>query len=71
MNREKAVRPGGIVTKMLVILDVFGINRIAEIINDIYDCYDIAIKLCRYIFIVLPKKPGVNEYKESGIGQSA
>lgn len=61
LNRNKAVGPDGIVTEMLIALDDFGIEKITEIINEIYNNGDIPEDLSRSIFIALPKKPGTNK----------
>ena len=60
-KRNKAAGPDGIVTEMLTALDDFGIKKITELINEIYNSGEIPEELSRSIFIALPKKPGANE----------
>lgn len=43
--------------------DEFGIDKITDIKNSIYDCGDIPEDINKSIFIELPKKLGANEYE--------
>lgn len=61
LNRNKAAGPDGIVTKMLTALDDFSIDKITEIISDIYNSGYIEEDLSRSIFIAMPKKQSANE----------
>lgn len=54
---RKASTTNGIAIEML--LDYFGIEKITEIIHDIYDSSEIPEGLSRFISL----KPGVNEYE--------
>lgn len=47
MDRNKAAKPDGIVVEMLLVLDNFRINKIAEILNEIYGSGEIAEDLNR------------------------
>lgn len=54
---NNAIGPDRIVIK----IDDFVIDKITEIINNIYDNDDILEDVRQYIFIALSKKPGSNE----------
>ncbi|XP_042884442.1 uncharacterized protein LOC122261026 [Penaeus japonicus] len=62
MKKNKAPGPDKIVTEMIKALDEFGIDKMTEIINEIYDSGEIPEELSKSIFIALPKKPGAIEY---------
>lgn len=47
MNRNKAAKPDEIVIEMLLALDDFRINKITEILNEIYDSGEIGEDLNR------------------------
>ena len=57
MKRHKAAGPDEIVTEMITSLGEYGVSKVTDIINEIYDTGEIAENLCRSIFIALPKKP--------------
>ncbi|MGX9987587.1 reverse transcriptase domain-containing protein [Soonwooa purpurea] len=61
LKRNKAPGPDGIVAEMMTALDDFGIEKLTEITNGIYNSGEIPEDLSRSIFIALPKKPGANE----------
>ena len=48
-------------SEMLKILDDYGIKKITEIANEIYNSGDFPTELTKSIFIALPKKPGAVE----------
>lgn len=48
MNKE--ARPDGILIKLLVALDCFGIDKLTDIINEIYDISGISEDLSRCNF---------------------
>ena len=43
---------------MLTALEKFCIEKLAEVVNEIYDSGEISDNLTKFIFIALPKKPG-------------
>lgn len=61
LNRNKEERPGGIVIDMLATLNDFGIDKITDIIKDIYNGGDIPEDIIRSIFIALAKNPDAIE----------
>jgi len=58
MERNKAAGPDEIVTEMLTSLEDFGMEKLTELINKIYNSGEIPKDLSKSIFIALPKKPG-------------
>ena len=58
IKRHKVARPDEIVTDMNTSLEEYGVSKVTDIINEIYDTGKIPEHLCRSIFITLPKKPG-------------
>ncbi len=58
MKKNKAAGPDDIVVEMLTSLEEFGIEKLTEIVNEIYDSGEIPEDLSKSIFIALPKKPG-------------
>lgn len=56
MKRNKAMGPDEIATEMIVALDEFGLEKLTEIINEIYDSGEVPEDLSKSIFIALPKK---------------
>lgn len=60
MNKNKPAGADGFVIEMLVVLYDFGIDKIIEIINEIYRNGDIREKLSRSFFITLSMKLGAN-----------
>lgn len=63
LKRNNVVGPEGIVIEMLVALHDFGIEKISDIIHEIYNSCDIPEDLSRAIFIALPEKPEETECK--------
>ncbi len=61
MRGNKTAGPVITVTEMITALEEFGIEKITEISNQIYDSGDIPEDLCKSVFIALPKKPGAVE----------
>ena len=61
MKTNKAAGPDGIVTEMVTALDDFGIEKLTEVTNEIYESGEIPEDLSKSIFIALPKKPGATE----------
>ncbi|MCH9665805.1 MAG: hypothetical protein K0U41_08180 [Gammaproteobacteria bacterium] len=61
MKRNKAAGPDEIVTEMITALEEFGIEKLTEVVNEIYDSGEIPDDLSKSIFIALPKKPGATE----------
>ena len=61
MRKNKAAGPDEIMTEMIMALDEFGIEKLTEVINEIYDSGEIPEELSKSIFIALPKKPGTIE----------
>ena len=61
MKRNKATGPDEISAEMLEALDDYGLEKLTELINEIYDSGDIPEDLSKSIFIALPKKAGATE----------
>ena len=57
MRRNKAAGPAGVVTEMIEALEEYGVEKLTEIINKIYDDGKFPEDLSKSIFITLPKKP--------------
>lgn len=55
MNRNKSAGSDGIVIEILLVLDVFGIDKTAKIITEKYDSDYITHNLSRSIFMALAK----------------
>ena len=58
MKRHKVVEPDELLIEIITSLEVYGVSKLTDIINEIYDTGEIPENLCRSIFIALPKKPG-------------
>lgn len=56
MKRNKAMGPDQIATEIIVALDDFGLEKLTESINEIYDNGEVPKDLSKSIFIALPKK---------------
>ena len=61
MKRNKAAGPDEVVIEMIVALEDFGVEKLTEVLNEVYDCGEIPEDLSKSIFIALPKKPGAIE----------
>ncbi|XP_037776725.1 uncharacterized protein LOC119573587 [Penaeus monodon] len=60
MKRNEAAGPNEVVTEMIVVLEDFGIEKLTEVLNEVYDSGQIP-DLSKSIFIALPKKTGAIE----------
>ena len=58
MRKNKAAGPDGVVIEMIETLEEYGVDKLTEIINKIYDDGKFPEDLSKSIFITLPKKPG-------------
>ena len=58
MQKNKAAGPDGVVIEMIEALEEYGVEKLTEIINKIYDDGKFPEDLSKSIFITLPKKPG-------------
>ena len=61
MKNNKAAGPDEIVAEMVSALDDFGLQKLTECLNEIYDTGEIPEELSKSIFIALPKKAGAIE----------
>ena len=61
MKRNKAAGPDGVVIEMILALEDFGIDKLTEILNEVYNSGEIPDDLSKSVFIALPKKPGAIE----------
>lgn len=61
IDKNKEQGQIGIISEMLSSLGNFRIEKIAEIINEIYDHGDVPQDPTKYIFLTLPKEPDVKE----------
>ena len=62
MKRNKAAGPDGVVMEIIVALEDFGINKLTEILNEVYYSGEIPDDLSKSVFfIALLTKPGVVE----------
>ena len=61
MKRNKTAGPDKIVIEMVTALEDFGIEKVTEVINEIYNTGEIPEDLSKSIFIALPKRAGANE----------
>ena len=64
MKRGKAVGNDQIAYEMIEALGEFGVSKITEIANYIYDSEESPRQMLESVFIPLPKKPGTTECKE-------
>ncbi|XP_047482487.1 uncharacterized protein LOC125034631 [Penaeus chinensis] len=64
VKKNKAAGPDEIVTEMVTAMEDFGIEKLTNVINDIYGSGEIPKELSKSIFIALPKKPGAIEYSK-------
>ena len=58
MKLSKSAGPDGIVTEMITALEDYGIDKLTDVINKIYDSGEFQADLCKSIFVIIPKKPG-------------
>ena len=61
MKNIKAAGPDEIATEIITALEDFGIEKLTECINEVYDTGDIPKHLSKSIFMALPNKPGAIE----------
>ncbi|GFO18885.1 endonuclease-reverse transcriptase [Plakobranchus ocellatus] len=61
MKNGKATGPDNIAAEQIKALDEFGINKITELLDEIYETGEIPKKMLKSIFIALPKKDGATE----------
>ena len=61
MKRNKAAGHDGVVMEMVEALENYGVMKLTEVINKIYDDGKFPEDLSKSIFITLPKKPGAVE----------
>ncbi|GFO03036.1 endonuclease-reverse transcriptase [Plakobranchus ocellatus] len=61
MKAGKATGPDKISVEMIEALEEFGIEKVTELLNEIYDTGQIPTDISKSIFIALPKKPGATE----------
>ena len=57
MRKNKAAGPDGVVIEMIEALEEYGVEKLREIINKIYDGGKFPEDLSKSIFITLSKKP--------------
>ena len=63
MRKNEAGGPDEIVTEMITAVEEFGIEKLTEALNDVYDSGETPTDLSKSIFIAGPKKPGAIEYE--------
>ncbi|GFN76223.1 endonuclease-reverse transcriptase [Plakobranchus ocellatus] len=61
MKNGKATGPDNIAAEQIKALDEFGINKITELLDEIYETGEIPKEMLKSIFIALPKKDGATE----------
>ncbi len=61
MKRNKATGPDEIAVELIKSLEEFGVEKLTELLNEVYDTGDIPEDMSKSIFIALPKKPGATE----------
>lgn len=61
MEKKNVARPKRIVIVMLLTLEDFGIDKVTEILNEIYNSINTSEDIRRPFFIVPPQKPGAKE----------
>ena len=59
MRRNKAPGPYGVVIEMIDALEDYGVEKLTDVINKIYEDIKFPEDLAQSIFIALPKKRGV------------
>ena len=55
MKRYKTAGQDEVVTEMITSLEEYGVSKVTNITNEIYDTGEIPEDLCRSIFIALPR----------------
>ncbi|GFR75502.1 RNA-directed DNA polymerase from mobile element jockey-like [Elysia marginata] len=61
MKNGKATGPDNIAAEQIKALDEFDINKITELLDEIYETGEIPKEMLKSIFIALPKKDGATE----------
>ena len=61
MKHVKALGPDDVAMEEVEALGEFGIEKVTDVLNEIYDTGDIPTEMSKSIFIALPKKPGPTE----------
>ena len=61
MKNNKAAGPDEIRVELIKSLEEFGINKLTEILNEMYESGNLPDDLLKSVFITLPKKPGAVE----------
>lgn len=61
INRDKVARPDKIVVETISALGDLGIDKITEIVNEVYDSIEIPEELIKTIFTMIPKMSDINE----------
>lgn len=61
-EKKKTAGPDKVAIEILASLDHFGIDKVTEVLNELYRSGEIS-DLSRSIFIAFPKQPGANDYK--------
>ena len=66
MRKNKGAGPDRVVIEMIEALEEYGVEKLTEIINKIYDDGKFPEDLSKSIFITLPKKPGAVDCDQHG-----
>ncbi|XP_071944773.1 uncharacterized protein [Antedon mediterranea] len=61
LRKNKAAGPDGVAIEMIEALEEYGVEKLTEVINKIYEDGSFPEDLSKSIFIALPKKPGAVE----------
>ena len=64
MKNGKAVRPDKIAIEMIKALEEFGISKLTEVKNQIYESGNFPEELMKSIFTIIPKKNGATECEQ-------
>ena len=64
MRKNKTAGLDGVVIEMIEVLEEYGVEKLIEIINKIYDNGKFQEDLSKAIFITLPKKPSAVDCKQ-------
>ena len=64
MKNDKADGGDGVVAEMVEAAGEFGVKKVTELANKMYDTGNIPEKMMENVFIAIPKKPGTVECKE-------
>ena len=61
MKRSSAAGPDEIVAEMLTAIEEFGVQKLADLINKIYESGETLDDLSKSVFVALPEKSGAIE----------